>query len=1195
MFEGSFYEKYKSAGGSDDGLKSLTNLAEWHEFDRKKFPPFHPMFKIHDQMEYDFHAKVGRMAAYRGAYADDLEATKYLILNIQYGRSIYGNLFFNSDLEMKRFEMLKLRKNIAIKQLFEQGNMSAAAELLERYTTFMQNEPTYNDELLPDKVLLGQIYLNIDQSELAFRHLWESRNMFQNWVDNQRPMVTECLNGIYSNLSKYFKQVGNSILEAEMRYEYFAFLNQLTGDREVEKITWVVTTENIDDEIFAEVQKIKNTFQRADAFFQKGELTGSLEVISILFQYFDKFPNVYFYHQAEALVLFGKIKFKLEGIDKALEVFAEALNLVGDRIGKANRLYFYLSLETSRFLMQEKQMPQAFNFFADYFWERWQKYPKVFEAKYHLYLMQELSEIAFGQSTDLAIAFYLDMRDCASRLKSEALFEEATWRLGFIYNKSGNFDQSEFYRQENVALQKEKNGEKSYEHAMAVNNLATTYLRTGKMESALLLTKYAMDCLNITSEQLTDSTLIQSIIQENEHLRPVLQNYYTVRKIDLWLMLHESMNREDSSRSAEFTEALSQQQLSKFSFKSYGFFDRLAENGHETQIPASLILEFDNASRVLLYVLYILKASQFQEALTYIEYYAAKRKHQLVKLPSFLEYRSKMEFFENIREEFELCLSILANAQREKVNIAQGGVRVIFYELILFINFFKSYYSRTQLRYLKALTDEDAKKKQADIFQRRNQDAEDLIRTLFDKHLNMDERGRRINAGRHGFSDSEKELENLIEYNFHDFNLNFDRLKRELGEGEGVVEIIRVRDFDFQACGWGQSYAYYAFIVRWDEPLPRFELISNNPEELESYGFYSFMRDQLDSDHNFLAPIFLRDIVEQRGLQLQEIEQVGTAFNFFLKPFFSYIENIKKLFFIPDGIYWEINIETISNPTTNSLFREEIEIKIIPSARFITQTRDPQVTTSGMLLVGNPTFGDVGGKNLDNPSVDDSAEDFLTVFLQDFQAHAPKSKLDGTQHEIEAIYQYLSSQPLTTQFKASIDVLTGENASKANFKRLCPHKSIIHIASHGYTAERPYNGSDEILDDLCFSGILLAEANHDFATGYLSAYELSKMDLHNTDLVVLSACDTGKGGLGQFWSGVVGLKSALFSAGVNNVIISLWKVDDEITSLLMVYFYQYLFEEGNQSVKSAFVKAQDKVKIKYAEPYYWAGFIVIEK
>ena len=134
------------------------------------------------------------------------------------------------------------------------------------------------------------------------------------------------------------------------------------------------------------------------------------------------------------------------------------------------------------------------------------------------------------------------------------------------------------------------------------------------------------------------------------------------------------------------------------------------------------------------------------------------------------------------------------------------------------------------------------------------------------------------------------------------------------------------------------------------------------------------------------------------------------------------------------------------------------------------------------------------------------------------------------------------------------------------------------------------------------SGLVLAGGNHAWETGktlrpnledgILTAYEISQMDLANTELVVLSACETGLGDLvGN--EGVYGLQRAFKIAGARYLIMSLWQVPELQTQVFMTTFYQHWLND-NMAIPAAFRATQGDMKARYGDAYRWAGFVLVE-
>jgi CHAT domain-containing protein len=161
--------------------------------------------------------------------------------------------------------------------------------------------------------------------------------------------------------------------------------------------------------------------------------------------------------------------------------------------------------------------------------------------------------------------------------------------------------------------------------------------------------------------------------------------------------------------------------------------------------------------------------------------------------------------------------------------------------------------------------------------------------------------------------------------------------------------------------------------------------------------------------------------------------------------------------------------------------------------------------------------------------------------------------------------------------------------------------AILHIATHAYFSPAT---SGQFDNPMLRSGLLLTgaeltlrqTANGEILTGVftetedgiLTAYEAQLLTLDSTEPVVLSACETGLGEV-RAGEGVYGLQRGFKVAGAKHLIMSLWRVNDQVTQELMVLFYQY-YKQFNH-LQTAFKK---QIQQKYPQPYYWGAFILIQ-
>ncbi len=178
----------------------------------------------------------------------------------------------------------------------------------------------------------------------------------------------------------------------------------------------------------------------------------------------------------------------------------------------------------------------------------------------------------------------------------------------------------------------------------------------------------------------------------------------------------------------------------------------------------------------------------------------------------------------------------------------------------------------------------------------------------------------------------------------------------------------------------------------------------------------------------------------------------------------------------------------------------------------------------------------------------------------------------------------------------------GGEATVEHFKQEATGmRGVLHIATHGfYRAYDRAKASDPqpvdfiagIPDPRFRCGLAFAGISKYWQTGLLTAYEVQQLDLHNVQLVTLSACETGLGDITHY-EGNLGLQRAFKLAGVRYLLVSLWKVNAEATTELLALFYTYWLK--GMSLNGALIKAEQELEKKdQYPPYFWAGFTLVE-
>ncbi|HRE39650.1 MAG TPA: CHAT domain-containing protein, partial [Chitinophagaceae bacterium] len=213
------------------------------------------------------------------------------------------------------------------------------------------------------------------------------------------------------------------------------------------------------------------------------------------------------------------------------------------------------------------------------------------------------------------------------------------------------------------------------------------------------------------------------------------------------------------------------------------------------------------------------------------------------------------------------------------------------------------------------------------------------------------------------------------------------------------------------------------------------------------------------------------------------------------------------------------------------------------------------------------------------------------------------SPLPGTAAEVKKINDLFAQNKITTR------LFLQQKASEENLKSQDGRSSqILHIATHGYflpqslkRKQKEESKNTYVLseDPLIRSGLILAGGNNAWTgktipegaeDGIATAYEIAQLNLSNTELVVLSACETALGDV-RGSEGVFGLQRAFKMAGVKKMIVSLWQVPDKETVELMTTFYSWWLK--GKTTDDAFAMAQADMRKKYS-PFYWAAFVLVE-
>ncbi|WP_238560451.1 CHAT domain-containing protein [Microcystis aeruginosa] len=310
--------------------------------------------------------------------------------------------------------------------------------------------------------------------------------------------------------------------------------------------------------------------------------------------------------------------------------------------------------------------------------------------------------------------------------------------------------------------------------------------------------------------------------------------------------------------------------------------------------------------------------------------------------------------------------------------------------------------------------------------------------------------------------------------------------------------------------------------------------------------------------------IYFRDNLADAQTPIPQLKESARQLDeTLMQPIRQLLGNTKTILLSPDAALNLIPFEALVDEN-NQYLVENYHITYLTSGRDLLRLKDRFASQQSPLIVADPFYGKAGEKVALTRSID----------LSEFTFYG----LPGTEQEAKAIENILPQATVLTGSKAT------ENAVKQVKK-----PNILHIATHGFFKPESNVLENPLLrSGLVLAGVTIGQSAGD--DGVLTALETTNLNLVGTKLVVLSACDTGKGDI-KIGQGVYGLRRALVIAGSESQLISLWKVSDDATKDLMVAYYGRLQKgegrsEALRQIQLGMLKGE-----KQKHPFYWASFI----
>ncbi len=775
--------------------------------------------------------------------------------------------------------------------------------------------------------------------------------------------------------------------------------------------------------------------------------------------------------------------------------------------------------------------------------------------------------------------------------------------FGELYSRMGNYQKAEKLYQQAIQVYEEHMGKEDLDYSNTINNLANLYADQERLEEAEKMYLEAIE-------------MVRETLGENH------PNYAT--KLNNLAWLYENMGQyhraeELHQRSLEIREKTFGNQHPLYANSLNNLAQIYAKTGREKEAEATYqqaltIVEAALGQKHSVYGKYLsnlanayLLNQELEKAEPIYQQVNQSLFTQIEDYFPFLSEREKEDFYNNrIRFHFEKFNTFaLRRAEQNPMVLEDMYNNQLSTKALLLnasskwkkrirnsgdIKLIKAYDTwQTQKAYLHKIYQEPAENHtQAEI------DSIEAELNLMEKELTLRSRNFR----------------HIQEQKNH----TWKEVQSKLKPGEAALEMIRFREYGQKEMMTDQSDPQ-------QKQYPRYEFTDQVhyaalvvTPETEGHPKLVLLEDGQDLEGKYLK--YYRNQIKYR-------QKDQRSYQMYWQPLKDALEGVKKVYFSPDGVYNQINLNTLQNPETDQYVVDELDVQLLTSSRDLLIEHEQENFNKYALLFGDPNYGleSEMRTQLVQRGEERNADDLLATNETDtFDPNVERSSLalsplPGTAEEVKNIGEMLQNEGLEPQVFIGDEAL--EENIKDNFK-----PRILHIATHGFFRQ-DVEGKDARFADhnnpLLRSGLMLAGAGHSLKQeaeeeeaedddllgggfgepvteeksiedGILTAYEAMNLNLDNTDLVVLSACETGLGEI-KNGEGVYGLQRAFKVAGARTIVMSLWNVNDQSTQELMTAFYKSWLKVKDKHV--AFEEAQAYLRKKYPDPYHWGAFVIV--
>ncbi|MBK9641623.1 MAG: CHAT domain-containing protein [Saprospiraceae bacterium] len=736
--------------------------------------------------------------------------------------------------------------------------------------------------------------------------------------------------------------------------------------------------------------------------------------------------------------------------------------------------------------------------------------------------------------------------------KQDIFLANSLKNLANLYCKTQSFDKAEPLHIEAKEIIEKVKGKEGPDYANSLEALANLYVSAGKYEKA-------------------EQALIESIAILDEAIAK--KNYFYSGNVNMLSLYANSMK----ILADLYLKTGSLAKAEPLLIKSKSIEEKVKGKDHPdytiTSIYLSNLYEAQN------------RFDMSESLLTEVQGLSQKR---LINSTSFL---SELELAEYVISSQEIGNDLFGKLTARNINGSELGIlpSLAFDQSLFYKGFVLNAAERLNLP---SLIQPESAELAGNLKSYRRQLAAEYAKPL-DQRNDISELEAKANS-------AEKELARSAKgYADASRQVKWQDVKAVLKPSEAAIEFVHFK-FSFQEKSDSTMYAALLFISGDKQPkfIPLFEEKSLD----------SLLNSKSERKADYVNSLYT--LVDRGAVAVEAHKK--SLYEILWKPLEKELTHVNTIYFSPSGLLHRLNLDAIPFSETETLADRYNLIELNSTRQLVIPTQIKNANNDAVLYGGIQYEQDSMFQS-NEPLMASRSRGELSFSNVDTTLRGGSwNYLAGTEREVNAIEKIMQTSGVQTNLKK------GYAATEDSFKNIgvdnSPSPRILHIATHGYffndpknTAEKSKVGSQaesvfKMSDHpMLRSGLIMSGGNVAWQgkptlegreDGVLTAYEISQMNLSNTELVVLSACETGLGDI-QGNEGVYGLQRAFKIAGAKHIIMSLWQVPDKQTSLLMTTFYKKWLE-NKMTIPDAFHAAQKELRDIGLDPYQWAGFVLVE-